>query len=240
MAEVEPKSHTPPADLPPAKMTELDEPEKHHHHHHHLGKEGASPAGYGYGRYRVRDRHGALSATLVTLLILAGIAALTVWLVYRPHKPKFRVVGVNVYQLNTTSPPFISTTIQFTVVTRNPNKRVSIYYDNLSAYVSYKDQPITAPLTLPPLFHETKSTVALSPVLGGSPVPVVAEAAKGLQMEQSYGVVGLKLVLTGRLRYKVGAIWSRRNGVYVRCNLYVGSNNGTLPLLASPPCTVET
>ncbi|XP_051144263.1 NDR1/HIN1-like protein 1 [Andrographis paniculata] len=215
----------------------LPAPKMGHGGKHHLRK-----GRYDYGYY-VRDRRSALSAGLVFLLLLAGVAALTVWLLYRPYKPKFRVAEAAVYQLNTTSPPFITTTMQLTVVTRNPNRRVSLYYDHLSAFVSYKNQQaITAPLPLPPLFHETKTTVALSPVLGGSPVPVAAEAANGLLMDQAYGVVWLRLVLTGRVRYKGGGIWSRRNGVFVRCDLYVGMKKGyvgQLPLLGSQPCTVD-
>ncbi|XP_011093003.1 NDR1/HIN1-like protein 12 [Sesamum indicum] len=216
----------------PVKMTEEDEKK--------LRKEQGAPS-KGYS-YPVRDRRGALCAAIVIFLLLAGITALTVWLVYRPHKPKFRVVSAAVYELNATSPPFISTTMQFTVVTRNPNKRVSIFYNQLSAFVSYKNQAITPPVILPPLFHETKSTVALSPVLGGSTLPVPAEVVNGLMMDEAYGVVGLRLVLTGKLRYKAGAIRSRRYGVYVRCDLFVGLKKGIvgqLPLLGSPACIVD-
>ncbi|KAL2468876.1 NDR1/HIN1-like protein 12 [Forsythia ovata] len=91
-------------------------------------------------RYAIRDRRRALSTFIVIFLVLAGITALIVWLVYRPHEPKFKVVSLAIYDLNFTSPPFMSTSMQFTVVTRNPNKRVSFFYDQLSAFVSYKNQ----------------------------------------------------------------------------------------------------
>ncbi|KAK4415788.1 NDR1/HIN1-like protein 26 [Sesamum alatum] len=230
MAEEEPRVEA--THNQPVKMTEEDEKKLRR-------EEGTPSKGYGYA---VRDRREALCASIVIFLLLAGITALTVWLVYRPHKPKFRVVSAAVYELNATSPPFISTTMQFTVVTRNPNKRVSIFYDQLSAFVSYKNQAITPPVILPPLFHETKSTVALSPVLGGSALPVTAEVVNGLMMDEAYGVVGLRLVLTGKLRYKAGAIRSRRYGVYVRCDLFVGLKRGfvgQLPLLGSPACIVD-
>lgn len=193
------------------------------------------------GGYAV-DRRRTLATFIVILLFLAGITALTLWLVYRPHQPKFRVVSAAVYDLNTSVPPFISATMQFTVATRNPNKRVSFHYDHLSAFVSYRDQAITPPVMLPPLVHETKSTVALSPLLGGAAVPVEAEAGNALIMEENYGVVNLRLVLMGKLRYKGGAIKSGRHSVYVRCDLLVGLKRGfvgQLPLLRSPPCYVD-
>lgn len=225
-------THTPPGE--PAKMTQEDEKKKLH-------KEEGVPRSARYG-YAVKDRRRALCTLIIIFLVLAGITALTVWLVYRPHKPKFRVVSAAVYELNATSPPFISATMQFTVVTRNPNKRVSIFYDHLSAFVSYKNQAITPPVILPPLYHETKSTVALSPLLGGATVPVAAEVVNALVMDQAYGAVGLRLVFTGKLRYKAGAIRSGRYGIYVRCDLLVGLKKGfvgQLPLLGSPACAVD-
>ncbi|XP_039004135.1 NDR1/HIN1-like protein 26 [Hibiscus syriacus] len=98
--------------------------------------------------------------------VQGGAAVLTVWLVYHPRKPRFVVVGAAVYELNATLQPYISTSMQFTIVTRNPNKRVSISYNKLQAYVSYRNQQITPTIDLPPLHHKTKSTVSLSPVLG--------------------------------------------------------------------------
>ncbi|XP_021902123.1 NDR1/HIN1-like protein 12, partial [Carica papaya] len=141
------------------------------HKKHNMGAETPSTA---------PDPRRIFCTFLAIFLLLAGVTALTVWLVYRPHKPQFMVVGAAIYELNTTSPPFISTSVQFTLLTRNPNKRVSIFYDRLSAYVAYRNQAITPPVALPPLYHETRSTVSLSPVMGGSEVPVSAEVANGL------------------------------------------------------------
>ena len=131
----------------------------------------------------------ALCVCIVILLLLSGITAFTVWLVYRPQKPRFTVVGVaQVFHLNTNSPPFLSTSMQFSVVTTNPNKRVSIFYDHLSAFVSYHNQMITQPVMLPSLFHEKHSTVQLAPILGsGGGVPVSPEVSYGLGMDQAVG-----------------------------------------------------
>ncbi|KAF2315154.1 hypothetical protein GH714_038280 [Hevea brasiliensis] len=170
--------------------------------------------------YSPRDPRRTFCTFITVFLLLAGLTVLIVWLVYRPHKPQFTVVGAAIYDLNTTSPPYISTSMQFTLVTRNPNKRVTIIYDKLSAYVSYRNQAITPPVVLPPLYHEKKSTVALSPVLGGAGVPVSVDVANGLMMDEGYGVVALRVVLLGRLRWKAGAIKTGRYGVYVKCDIW--------------------
>ncbi|CAK7348621.1 unnamed protein product [Dovyalis caffra] len=191
---------------------------------------------------RPKDPRRAFCTFITIFLLLAGLAVLIGWLIYRPHKPQFTVVGAAIYDLNTTSPPFISTSMQFTLVTRNPNRRVSIMYDKLTAYVSYRNQAITPPLVLPPLYHEKKSTVALSPVLGGAGVPVSVEVSNGLVMDEAYGVVALRVVVLGRLRWKAGVIKTGRYGVYVKCDIWVGLKKGfvgQVPLLGSPQCKVD-
>ncbi|GKV13186.1 hypothetical protein SLEP1_g24237 [Rubroshorea leprosula] len=188
------------------------------------------------------DGRRVLCSCISIFLLLAGVTALTVWLVYRPYKPQFTVMDAAVYSLNATS-PFIFTSMQFTIATRNPNKRVSIFYDALTAYVSYRNQPITPLVMLPPLYHEKKSTVVLSPVLGdGEVVSVSAELVNELAMDETYGVVPLTVVLMGRLRWKAGAIKTIRYEIYVRCDVWVGLKNGSVgvvPLLRAPPCKVD-
>ncbi|THG00239.1 hypothetical protein TEA_009443 [Camellia sinensis var. sinensis] len=186
-----------------------------------------------------RDLGRAMCGCIFIFLVLAGITVLTVWLVYRPQNPTFTVVGVGVFNLNNTSPPFLSTTMQFSIVTRNPNKRVSIFYDHLSAFVTYHNQMITPPVTLPPLYQEKHSTVQLAPILGGrdAVVPVSPEVSYGLGMDEANGVVGLRLVLLGKLRWKAGAITTGHYGVYVKCDVLLRLGKGfvgQVPLVTSP------
>ncbi|GMH00365.1 hypothetical protein Nepgr_002204 [Nepenthes gracilis] len=187
-------------------------------------------------------RRGIL-AFITTFLLLATITALVVWLIYRPEKPNFTVVGVAIYTLNTTAPPFIETSMQFNLLARNPNRRVSLFYYHLSATVHYRDQAITPPVQLPPLVQERHSTVFLSPVVGGGMIPVSAEVMEGVAADVGYGAMGLSLVMVGRMRYKAGAIRTGFHGVSVVCDLLVGLKTGNdwqvLPLLGNPDCSVD-
>lgn len=84
--------------------------------------------------------------------------------------------------------------------------------------------------------------MAMSPVLGGGTVPVSVEVVNGLVMDESYGVVGLRLVLFGRLRWKAGAIKTGHYDVYVKCDMLVGLKKGVVgqvPLLGNPGCKVD-
>lgn len=78
--------------------------------------------------------------------------------------------------------------------------------------------------------------------MGGSEVPVSAEVANGLLTDEAYGVVAVKVVLVGRLRWKAGAIRTMRYGVYVKCEVWVGLKKGLVgqvPLLGATPCQVD-
>ncbi|KAF3779242.1 hypothetical protein EJ110_NYTH41801 [Nymphaea thermarum] len=181
-------------------------------------------------------------AFLMALLLLLGITALVVWLVYRPHRPGFNVQAAAVYALNTSGQTTITTSMQFTVAVRNPNKRSDAEYRDLSAFVTYRNQVITVPTPLPDLHQARKSTVIMSPVLAGDYVPISPEVASGLAMAEAYGLASMRWVLQGKLRWKSGVFKGRFNGLYVKCDVVVGLKsgmNGPVPLLGSPDCNVE-
>ncbi|CAA6656091.1 unnamed protein product [Spirodela intermedia] len=137
-----------------------------------------------------------------------------------PHRRRAAV-----YELNATAPAggaaVVSTRMQFTVAIRNPNQRSSVLYDRLAAYVAFREQPITPAAPLPPMYQEEDSTVAVSPLLGGALVAVAPEVAGGLQTEQAYGALGLRLVLMGRIKYKVGPLYSVWASMFARCDILV-------------------
>lgn len=73
-------------------------------------------------------------------------------------------------------------------------------------------------------------------------MPVSVEVTNGLLMDEAYGVVALRLVLLGKLRWKAGAITTAHYGFYVRCDMLVGFKKafvGQVPLLGSPACHVD-
>lgn len=84
--------------------------------------------------------------------------------------------------------------------------------------------------------------MALIPLLGSETVPASAEVVNGLMMDEASGVVALRVVLLGKLRWKAGAIKTVKYGVYVKCDVWVGLKKGAVgpvPLLGAPPCKVD-
>lgn len=99
----------------------------------------------------------ALIAALVAVLVII-VTVLIIWLALRPHKPRFVLQDATVYDFNVSSyPSLLTSTFQVTVVCRNPNARIAIYYDKLAAYASYRDQQITLRTRIPPSYQVRES-----------------------------------------------------------------------------------
>ncbi|XP_031498209.1 NDR1/HIN1-like protein 12 [Nymphaea colorata] len=218
------------------KGVETESPIRDHRHH----QRGQPP------RRRSRPPPQALRCSLclflVALLLLMGITTLIVWLVYRPHRPRFNVQAAAVYELNATALTTITASMQFTVAARNPNKRSSAEFRNIYAFVSFRDQAITANTPLPDLNLAAKSTVVISPILGGGFVPISPEVSSGLAMAEAYGLVPMRWILQGRLRWRSGVFKSGFYGIYVKCDVMVGLKPGLagqVPLLGAPDCAVD-
>lgn len=207
-------------------------------HQYRMHQKGTFP------RYKVPNAPKREHCICITIFFLIlGIIILILWLAYHPSKPHITITSASIYGLNATSPPFISITMQFTIFIKNQNKHVSIYFDRLSTYVSYRNQPITPRVMLPSLYLEKRGTVSLSPEIGGVPVAVSIDVLNGFGVDENYGVVGVKLILEGRLRWKSGEIKSAHYGLYSKCDLLLGLKKGVIgqiPLLGAPVCVVDT
>lgn len=73
-------------------------------------------------------------------------------------------------------------------------------------------------------------------------MPVSVEVSNGLTMDEAYGVVGMKLVFLGRLRWKAGTIKSAHYRFYGKCDVLIGLKKGVVgqvPLLGTPPCNID-
>ena len=85
--------------------------------------------------------------------------------------------------------------------------------------------------------------MTLSPILGGEFVPVSLEAAGGLETEKAYGALALRLVLIGRLKYKMGPFYSAWVEMLAQCDLLASlksSEYGQVPILDVDGCSVSS
>ncbi|KAF8395456.1 hypothetical protein HHK36_019402 [Tetracentron sinense] len=173
---------------------------------------------------------GFLIFTAIILFIV-----LLIFLILHPTKPRFILQDATVYALNVSSPNFLTSNMQVTISSRNPNERIGIYYDKLHVVATYRNQQFTYPTILPATYQGHKDTDVWSPFLYGTSVPVAPYIAVGLSQDQSAGVVLLNIKIDGRVRWKVGTWISGRYHLHVKCPAYItfGSRNTGIPVGAA-------
>ncbi|KAL6005799.1 hypothetical protein ACLOJK_032052 [Asimina triloba] len=152
-----------------------------------------------------------------TFILCVLIIFLLVWLILRPSKPHFYLKQIDVYQLNLSGPHLINSSIQMTLLSINPNKKVGVFYDQLQAYASYKGQQITVHSSIPAFYQDHEATNTVSASLTGSWVPVAPSFSYEVSRDQMSGKLVLELKLNGRIRWKVGSWVSGHHLFNVDC-----------------------
>jgi len=173
-----------------------------------------------------------LLGLLLGLALIVAIIALIVYLVLRPTHPRFFLQDASLRQLDLAngSSNLLSTTLQVTVASRNPNDRVGVYYDRLDVYASYKYQQITLASALPPVYQGHGDVEVWSPVLSGPSVPFAPYLADALAKDVQAGYLILQVKIDGRVRWKVGSWISGHYHIFVTCPAFlVGAGGNGAP-----------
>ncbi|KAG0484960.1 hypothetical protein HPP92_008809 [Vanilla planifolia] len=162
---------------------------------------------------------------IVFFIILILLAILIVWLVLRPTKPRFYLQDARVVDFNLSAPNLLSSTLQITISSRNPNERIGIYYDRLDVYAAYKNQQITPAYSIPGLYQGHKDIDVWSPYLSGSFVPIAPYLCTSLTQDEANGFLFLYVKIDGRLRWKVGSWISGHYHIFVECPAFLTFDN---------------
>ncbi|KAL8168146.1 hypothetical protein V2J09_009645 [Rumex salicifolius] len=161
-------------------------------------------------------------------VLLLLLLALVLWLVLRPaSKPEFVLQDVTVDTFNLTGypPDLITSTFRLTVQCRNPNGRISIYYDRLIVYATYHSQQITAPTSFPRIYQDTNGINIWSPYVTGVLVPIAPFIGQAIRQDQTAGNMLINFQMDGRMRWRVGAFVSATYHLQVNCPAYITVGN---------------
>ncbi|XP_042503618.1 NDR1/HIN1-like protein 26 [Macadamia integrifolia] len=162
-------------------------------------------------RFNIENLPKRLLYTFSTFLLSVFSLIFLVWLILRPSKLEFYLKEADIYQLDVTTPHLLNFSIQVTMVTMNPNKKVGVYYDQLQVYASYKGQQITLYTSLPPFYQGHEDSNLLTASLVGQGLPVAPSLGYEVGWDQTTGSLVLSLKVNGRLRWKV---WTWVSGQY--------------------------
>ncbi|KAK7350938.1 hypothetical protein VNO77_10006 [Canavalia gladiata] len=152
------------------------------------------------------------SAFFTSILLLI----LLIWLILHPSKPQFSLKQVDIYQLNL-SGPNLNSSIQLTLLSKNPNQKVGIYYDEFQVYATYKGQQITGDTPVPPFYQGQEENNLLTASLVGNGLPVAPSLGYEVGRDQTVGRLVLNVKVNGKLRWKVATWVSGRYRFNVNC-----------------------
>ncbi|KAK9075264.1 hypothetical protein SSX86_003586 [Deinandra increscens subsp. villosa] len=165
----------------------------------------------------IKNHHKKLFYTFTTFILTILILILLVWLILHPTKPEFVLKEANIYQLTLSGSHLLNSSIQITLLSKNPNKKVGIYYDEIQVYASYKGQRITLDSSIPPFYQEHNDNNLLSLVLVANRLPVDPSFGYEMDRGQMAGRLVLNFKTNGQLRWKVGTWVSGRYMLIVNC-----------------------
>ncbi|XP_042016226.1 NDR1/HIN1-like protein 1 [Salvia splendens] len=164
-------------------------------------------------------------ACLLVFSFIILLVILLVWAILQPKKPTFLLQDATIFALNVSATNVISTTLQITVLSRNPNSQIGVYYDKLDAFATYHSQQITYYTSIPPVYQDHKDLNIWSPFIYGNDVPVAPFNGLALAQDQSNGAIKLTVKLEGLVKWKVGSFVSGRYHLHVSCPAYIPLGN---------------
>ncbi|XP_010557439.1 PREDICTED: protein YLS9-like [Tarenaya hassleriana] len=167
----------------------------------------------------------------MAVLLVLGFALFIFFLVARPRLPDVNINSVSVSRFivsNSTISGEWDVQFQF----RNPNSRMSLYYDDVDSGVFYR-RSLLSESHLPPFDQGTKDQTAINATLSTVSNYLEGRLLDSMGRERAaHGVVAFDLQLTSIVGFRYGAI-RRRRFVTVVCigvavNLRANSTTGTM------------
>lgn len=165
-----------------------------------------------------------LILVIITVFIaLVLFIVFLVWIILLPTKPRFVLQEATVYVFNvsTTEPSTLTTSMQITVASKNRMGKVGIYYQKLDVYATYRSQQVTMSTLLPSTYQDHNEIAVWSPFLYGNEIPVAPGLMMDLEQDQNVGAVLLNIRINGCVKWKVGTWISGKYNLNVNCPAYI-------------------
>lgn len=185
-----------------------------------------------------------LVAIAVGIFLFIGAATLIVWIVLRPRIPEYSVTSAAVSGFNLSNND-LSANFNLVFSIRNPNKKMSVHYEQLTAAVLY-DPDTIADTALAPLYQAKEEVSVVRARLAAAEEYVGDEAVRRIAAERDAGGngVGFQVRVYGWVTFRAGAWRTRRHVIRVFCpDINIGLKNSTAgggSLIGPPkPCRVS-
>ncbi|KAJ8750556.1 hypothetical protein K2173_015715 [Erythroxylum novogranatense] len=162
--------------------------------------------------------------TLLLLLLIAAIAGTALYILYRPHRPTFSIPSLRIHRFNLTtstdsSTSHVSTLLNLTIISKNPNSHLSFFYDPFTLS-SFSTDVLVGNGTLPAFSLAKKNETSFRNVVISGSNDLDAESVNALRsdLKKKSGGVALKIELDTKVTVKVGSLKTKKVGIRVTCD----------------------
>ncbi|KAH7554159.1 hypothetical protein ACOSP7_028816 [Xanthoceras sorbifolium] len=175
---------------------------------------------------------------IVTIVALVGLAALIVWLIFRPiNKIKFHANDISLTQFNLTTNQNLDYKLALNITIRNPNKKIGVYYDRIEARAYFDDRRLKS-MFLTPFYQGHKNTTVLTTVFEGQQL-LLADEIQEFNEDKTSGIYSIDVKLYLRIRFKLGRVKTPRFRPRIKCELKVPLSSSNGGSVESTKCDVD-
>ncbi|KAH7663545.1 Late embryogenesis abundant protein LEA-2 subgroup domain-containing protein [Dioscorea alata] len=145
---------------------------------------------------------------IFSIIITLGIIVLILWLILRPNeiKPYVETATLSTFNLSTNtnnnSTNFLTYNLTMDLSIRNPNKRISFYYDYIETQALYDDSRIGFKI-LDPFYQGKKNTTVLHPEFSSRTAVLGDSVVTTYKREKGEGFFYVNVKVYTRMRLKV-------------------------------------
>ncbi|URD92532.1 harpin-induced protein 1 domain containing protein [Musa troglodytarum] len=172
--------------------------------------------------------------TVVILVVIIGAIVGILFLAFDPKLPKYSVDRLAISNFTVDDNMTVSATFNLTVTTKNPNKKIGIYYRGGSHLSAWYTNTSLCTGTFPVFYQGHKNTTVLSLLLSGE-TQLGSGLLQELQQQQQTGTIPLVFRGNVPVTVKLGSLKLPKVTFKVKCDIIVNtlSSSNTISLKSS-------
>ncbi|CAN1137364.1 NDR1/HIN1-like protein 13 [Linum perenne] len=219
---------------PPQPQHPTGKHPRHHRGHdpssdHHRHRRGRGPVVPSPRKTKISTWFAAVCCAIFWIAIfLAGIIILVVYLIYRPHNPRFEVSDATLNTAYLDAGSFLNADVSLLANFTNPNKKVGVDFGNLIVDLYY-GPTLIATQFIQPFSAEKAGSRFVNLELVTSQVRIPLEESKKLEEQISNNTVTFKVKGVFRVRSQLGSFLAYSYKLYGHCTIVLtGPPSGVL------------
>lgn len=163
-----------------------------------------------------------LLAIIILIVIIAAIVGI-LYLIFRPKIPHYSVDYVTVTSFSIANNLSVQASFDITVTSRNPNKKIGIYYLEGSEITAWYNTTQLCNGTYPVFYQGHRNTTVVHLLLSGKPT-LTNELISGIQSQLETGSIPISVKGHVPVKIKFGALKLFKITGKIDCNLMLDSS----------------